>query len=117
MNNLSYPFEKKHRLLSPNQFRQVFDNCEKRFHSKHLMAFVTTNDCPHARLGLAITKKKVPTAVARNQLKRLARENFRLSLAELKNKDMVIIAKRPIKKLSNAQLTTEIQQLLSKIKL
>ncbi len=111
----TYPFGKAHRLLIPAQFRQVFDNTERKLHATHLMAFITTNELPHARLGLAITKKKVPTAVGRNRLKRQAREAFRLKLATLANKDIVIIAKRPITGLDNAQLRTEIEQLLAKL--
>ncbi len=130
----SSKFPKTHRLLTPAQFRHVFDKPERKLHAKHLMAFIrvnatndtnvtkNTNDISdsdklsHPRLGLAITKKKVPTAVARNRLKRIARDNFRLMAHELKAMDIVIIAKRPITELSNDDLHNEVRQILKKIR-
>lgn len=109
-------YPKSCRLLSPKQFKQVFDNTDKKIHGSHLLLFVRKNEYNHARLGLAITKKKVPTAVARNHLKRLVRENFRTKLSEFKNLDMVFIVKRPIHQLSNEDLTKQINDCLQKCK-
>lgn len=112
----NHNFSKSYRLLTPTQFREVFDNTERKIHASHLMAFIKTNNLENPRLGLAITKKKVPTAVGRNQIKRLARNNFRLIAHELKNKDIVIIAKKPTKDLTKEELTTQLGQIFAKIK-
>ncbi len=45
------------------------------------------------RLGLAISKKHVKAAAARNRIKRVARESFRLHQGLLGNLDVVVLAK------------------------
>lgn len=47
------------------------------------------NGLEFARLGLIIPKKAVATAVARNRVKRLLRESFRLHQAEIAGMDVV----------------------------
>ncbi|MEJ6070317.1 ribonuclease P protein component, partial [Psychrobacter sp. 16-Bac2893] len=62
---LNARFIKEQRLLTPAAFREVFDAPERKLHQSHLMAFVRTNTHEQPRVGMAITKRKVPTAVAR----------------------------------------------------
>lgn len=112
--NKPQSFPKSHRLLTPSQFRGVFDNPKKKLHASHIMAFIQPNELQHPRLGLAITKKKVPTAVARNRLKRLVRENFRQQSINMTHIDIVFIVKRPITELTNDALVQQIQQILHK---
>ncbi|WP_352339426.1 ribonuclease P protein component [Psychrobacter sp. 16-MNA-CIBAN-0192] len=109
-------FTKAQRLLTPAAFREVFDAPERKLHQSHLMAFVRSSTITHARVGMAITKRKVPTAVARNLIKRQIREIFRVQASELENKDIVFIVKKPIKNLSNKELKNEISNILKKIK-
>jgi ribonuclease P protein component len=45
------------------------------------------------RLGLAIRRKYVRSAVQRNRLKRLIRESFRLHQGELGQLDLIVIAR------------------------
>lgn len=119
MNSLSavsYQYLKVQRLLSPAQFRVVFDAPEKKIHQSHLMAFIKKNEVGHARLGMAITKKKVPTAVKRNVIKRQAREGFRLQSHELLDVDIVIIIKKPLNGLSKKELKNQIFNIFKKIK-
>lgn len=88
-----FNFTKSQRLLTPNAFKQVFDNPIKKIHSEHLLLFVQQGQT-HARLGLAITKKKVRHAVMRNRLKRLTREYFRLTSQSMGAVDVVLIVKK-----------------------
>ncbi len=53
-----------------------------------------TGVCP--RLGFAIARKQVPSAVKRNALKRLFRESFRKNQHRLPARDMVIMVRREI---------------------
>ena len=109
-------FTKAQRLLTPAEFREVFDAPEYKLHQSHLMAFVRSGTSDHARVGMAITKRKVPTAVARNLIKRKIRENFRIQAFQLKNKDIVFIVKKSTKDLNNKDLDNEINNILKKIK-
>lgn len=86
-------FKKQHRLLNPSDFKAVFDAPIKKIHTVHLMAFVAKSSSCQPRLGLAITKKKLKRAVARNRIKRLTRETFRHHRSQLSNIDVVVIVK------------------------
>ncbi len=46
-----------------------------------------------ARLGLAVGKKQVPGAVARNRIKRLVRESFRHHSTALEGFDVVVLCR------------------------
>ena len=108
-------FTKEQRLLAPAAFREVFDAPERKLHQSHLMAFVRTNTHGRARVGMAITKRKVPTAVMRNLIKRHIREQFRLKSSKLEDKDIVFIVKKSIKGLDNKELKIEINNIFKKI--
>ncbi|HSP85573.1 MAG TPA: ribonuclease P protein component [Psychrobacter sp.] len=108
-------FTKEQRLLTPAAFREVFDAPERKLHQSHLMAFIRTNTHDTPRVGMAITKRKVPTAVARNLVKRQIREQFRVKASSLENKDIVFIIKNSIKGISNTELKNEINNILKKI--
>lgn len=112
--SLLHTYPKTHRLLNSKQFKWVFDNVQFKVHTTYLLAFITYNDKQHARLGLAITKKKIAKAFARNRLKRHIKENFRLNKS-LPCIDMVIIVKQSPHHLTNKQLNSEIQILLQKV--
>jgi len=108
-------FTKAQRLLTPAAFREVFDAPERKLHQSHLMAFVRTNTHEQPRVGMAITKRKVPTAVARNLIKRQIREQFRVKSSVLENKDIVFIVKKSIKELDKKELKNEIINIFKKI--
>ena len=108
-------FVKEQRLLTPAAFREVFDAPERKIHQSHLMAFVRTNVHEKPRIGMAITKRKVPTAVARNLIKRHIREQFRTTAFKMENKDIVFIIKRSIKDIDNKELKNQINNIFKKI--
>jgi len=60
-------------------------------------------------MGLAISKKTAKLAVARNRLKRLARETFR-QLDDLPAWDFVVMARAQAVASSNAKLTRSLRQ-------
>lgn len=108
-------FTKHQRLLTPKAFSEVFDAPERKLHQSHLMAFVRANTHDYPRIGMAITKRKVPTAVARNLIKRQIREQFRIKAKNLQNKDIVFIIKKPIDDLSKKELKNQIINIFKKI--
>ena len=108
-------FTKAQRLLTPAAFREVFDAPERKLHQSHLMAFVRANTQDKPRVGMAITKRKVPTAVARNLIKRQIREQFRLKCLNIENKDIVFIVKKSIKDIDKKELKNQINNIFKKI--
>lgn len=108
-------FTKEQRLLTPAAFREVFDAPERKLHQSHLMAFVRTNTHEKSRIGMAITKRKVPTAVARNLIKRQIREQFRTKAFKIENKDIVFIVKRSLKDIDNKELKNQINNIFKKL--
>ncbi|MGM0593772.1 MAG: ribonuclease P protein component [Pseudomonadota bacterium] len=98
-------FTRSLRLLKPEQFKRVFAKACK-LGGKHLTVLARSNDLGHPRLGLAISRKHVKTAVGRNRIKRQARESFRLHQDIIGNFDVVVLAKPGVHGLSKAQLRT-----------
>ncbi|OAN12661.1 ribonuclease P protein component [Photobacterium jeanii] len=101
MNKLG--FSRELRLLTPEDYKNVFQQAH-RAGSPHLTILARPNDLNHPRLGLAVPKKQIKTAVGRNHFKRLVRESFRLKQADLPAKDFVVIAKKSAQELSNEEL-------------
>lgn len=88
-----FTFSSVHRLLTAQDFEAVFEAPIKKIHSTHFLLFVAQTKQPYARLGLAITKKKLKKAVDRNLVKRQTREIFRLNQNHLPALDCVLIVK------------------------
>lgn len=59
------------------------------------LLYYCPNQCGHARIGQTVSKRNVPKAVNRNQIKRVIRESFRQHPG-LPAIDIVIIVKRNI---------------------
>lgn len=112
MTDFCYP--KSKRILKPAEFKPVFNQPLFKVHQSHFMAFVYDSNQPQARLGMAITKKRIPTAVARNTIKRIIREEFRHKHSKLPALDMVFILKKSTKDLTKAQMRQQINEILAK---
>ncbi|UAW98412.1 ribonuclease P protein component [Halopseudomonas nanhaiensis] len=97
-------FGPEYRLLTPAQFKAVFDGATSKASGQGLLLLARTNSCDHARLGLVIAKKNVRRAVDRNKVKRIARESFRAHRATLGNLDIVVLARKGLGDLDNAAL-------------
>jgi ribonuclease P protein component len=79
-------------LHQPAEFRQVRQR-GKRFADAffNLSVLVNQQSCP--RLGLAIATRTFGSAVARNRIKRLTRESFRLNQYALPPVDVTVAAR------------------------
>ncbi|HKK16906.1 MAG TPA: ribonuclease P protein component [Gammaproteobacteria bacterium] len=88
------------RLNSPAQYNQVFrSSC--RSVDNYLVVIARQNQQQQARLGLAISAKRLKLAVSRNRLKRLVRESFRQHQEALRGLDVVVITSKNLKHFSN----------------
>lgn len=84
-------FSQRSRLSSAGAYQRVFNNACGKSSDRTLMVLATTNGLKHARLGLAIAKKKLPAATARNRIKRVIRESFRHHQQSLCGLDIVVL--------------------------
>ena len=57
-----------------------------------------------ARLGMAISRKRVPKAVCRNRIKRVIRDSFRHHRRELGDLDIVVLSGPGLGRVGNAEL-------------
>jgi ribonuclease P protein component len=77
---LNQSFSRAQRLLTPKDFKAVFDRNESRAGNAAFLLLALTNGGDQSRLGLVVGKKVLKRAVDRNRLKRLVRESFRRHL-------------------------------------
>ncbi|MDG1819539.1 MAG: ribonuclease P protein component [Porticoccaceae bacterium] len=102
-------FGKDRRLLKASEYKEVFDNNSVRVaHPKYLI-LAKPNGTSVSRLGLVVGKKNVPTAVGRNQVKRIVRETFRNSLLPVAL-DIIFLARKDADKLPSFEMTSLLQQ-------
>lgn len=111
--NLAFGREK--RLLTPQQFKTVFDSSSNKVPGKNVLLLARENQLEHPRLGLVIGKKSVKLAVERNRIKRQIRESFRHSQDILNGVDIVIVARRGIADLSNVELRQQFDKMWKRL--
>ncbi|HME38806.1 MAG TPA: ribonuclease P protein component [Steroidobacteraceae bacterium] len=85
-------FEPRKRLHQPAEFRDV-KRRGKKFADAFFSLSVVANHETYPRLGLSIATRTFGTAVARNRIKRLARESFRLNQHSLPPVDVTVSAR------------------------
>lgn len=96
------------KLLKATDYNHVFDK-PVRSSDRYFTVLARPNKLLHARLGMAFSKKKVKLAVARNRLKRISRESFRLA-EEKYPADYVVLAGAQCAKATNQQLFHSLAQ-------
>lgn len=118
-----FAFPKNRRLIKTDDYSSVF-NFRKAFRETHFFVHYCTREASNdkekkeARLGLIVAKRFLPKAVARNLIKRLAREQFRQMANKLKNCDVIVrLAKKPenLTKTTRKRLSEELARLLKKL--
>ncbi|MEE4249492.1 MAG: ribonuclease P protein component [Alcanivoracaceae bacterium] len=111
----SRQFPRSHRLLSPSEFKPLFDHPQWRASSQHFLLLVTENRLAAPRLGIVIGKRRVKRAVDRNLLRRLMRESFRHLGPELAGLDIVILVRANIDHPDKAAVATELDKVWTKL--
>ena len=107
-------FGRDKRLIKPADYRRVFNAPLIKAHHKYATVLAVPNGQAHGRLGLVVAKKHAKLAVQRNRIKRLTREFFRKTV-HTSSLDCVFLCKPGITNLTNAELTTALDVLWSKL--
>lgn len=95
MSSFGEGFRPHNRLNRPEEFKSVFAS-KRRSSDKHFLFLAKSNGFGSARLGLAVPKKHIHSAVERNRLKRIIRESFRLKQKKLKGNDIVVVVRNKL---------------------
>jgi len=102
-------FLSRWRLSSPKSFQHVFRAACGKSVNGGVTVLAAMNGLNHARLGLAIAKKKLPAAPARNRLKRIIRESFRFHHEQLAGLDIVVLNTLHAGTKTNAEIFTALK--------
>ncbi len=102
-------FDRSLRLVLSAEFKHVFATPCK-IGGRYLTLLAKHNELDHPRLGLAISRKNVKTAVGRNRIKRQVRESFRLHQDIIGNFDVVVMAKPGADKVDKRQLRAQLDK-------
>lgn len=98
-----YRLTRQQRMLKASDYQSVFEQACKSSDS-YLIVLARNNGQDVARLGLAISKKRIKLAVERNRLKRLIRESFRHNQSALSGLDCVVLARTGVAHANNQTL-------------
>lgn len=106
-------FDRSRRLTTPAEYNQVFQNA-RRSGDNLFLVLARDNNLGHARLGMAIARKKIPKATARNRIKRIIRESFRHHQHVLNGLDLVVLARSNLSAIGNQDLFQSLETHWSK---
>lgn len=87
---MSQGFPKQARILQGAEYSLVLRRPQKKLVEGAVQIKTRDNDCSGARLGLVVPKRGTAKAHDRNRLKRVIREQFRISRKNLPAKDIVV---------------------------
>jgi len=68
-----------------------------------------------ARLGLAVPKRQIKTAIARNRIKRLIRESFRYNQTRLAGLDIVVLVRAGAARVANPTFLRDLDTLWDRL--
>jgi len=100
---------KRQRLSDRKDFDNVFRR-GRRSADRFFTVLYCNNNVGYARLGFAVSKKRVRRAVRRNRIRRLTRESFRIVKARLGGVDTVILAGKAAATAANDELFNSLQK-------
>jgi ribonuclease P protein component len=99
------------RLVGPYAYAAVFSfRCWVT--GEWFQVYAKPNGASAPRLGIVVSKRIIPQAVARNYCKRLAREAFRAERAALAGVDLVVRPRTAVTRAASAAARAEIRELL-----
>jgi ribonuclease P protein component len=107
-------FPRRVRLDRQEDFSRVFAS-GLRASDERFTVIARRNDCGHARLGLAVSRKSAGDATERNRLKRIVREHFRRAQHETPALDIVVLARSGAAGAASSELRGSLESLWRKM--
>jgi ribonuclease P protein component len=101
-------------LHQPAEFREV-KRRGKKFADAFFSLSVLANHETYPRLGLSIATRTFGSAVARNRVKRLTRESFRLNQHSLPPVDVTVYARAAARQANPSELRASLEKLFESI--
>ena len=96
-------------MVTSKEYQDVFAKPIKSADSAYTI-LAKPNGRSRPRLGVIVSKKNVPSAVARNRLKRIVRESFRTHKHIIRAFDVVVICKKNSAHDLNQKLFKQLQK-------
>jgi ribonuclease P protein component len=106
-------FPASRRVLRKADFDTAFRQ-GRRLGDPLLSLVLRPNGLGHPRLGVALAAKTVGNAVARNRLRRIIRDSFRLAQARLPAADLIIGARAGVRTAPAPQIRASLETLWNK---
>ena len=104
-----FGFGRELRLTRPAEFQSVFARA-RRSADRLFTVLYRDSGRSTARIGFALAKKRIPAAVARNRVRRIARESFRHHRDTLGGLDIIILGQPAAAKAGNSELFASLTQ-------
>ena len=101
------------RLKKSSEFSTVFQKHRKVQNQFFRILIHYHRSQPQVRLGVIVSRRVSRRAVQRNRIKRQIRDCFRLNKQKLSGCDLIVIANRSCESATNAQLQTNLANLLN----
>jgi ribonuclease P protein component len=109
-----YGFPGRYKLLKTDEFSSVF-SFRRRIFGECLAMYFMPNSLGYPRLGIVVSKKTARRAVARNYMRRVLREWFRLNREKLGGLDIVIKVQKPFVRTEFHLTQEELQRFLNRL--
>lgn len=111
---MNHCFSRVYRLTTKADYTAVF-NERLKINQGCFLVLYKYNDKTYPRLGVIISKRIVKKATARNYLKRIIREGFRVRKLELKGLDLVVMLRPGYKLTDKIKLQKELDSLWKRL--
>jgi len=85
-----YTFSSESRLRKSEDFLKIFSARRIRLQGMGFTVWAYPTPKSTAKLGISLSKKKIPKAVHRNHVRRLVRENFRVNQETLLGYEVIV---------------------------
>lgn len=107
-----FGFSRPKHLVKTDDISSVF-SFNRRFSSEHFQVLAKPGACEFARMAVIVSKKTARLATARNYIKRVAREVFRLQQHDLNGLDIVVRVRKSFTQAKYPVVSRELQAQLN----